>query len=63
MDIQSITNLFNNYGAVFISALTGSIIGSFLGVHFALRCSRRKAKPSKIKTLFKWLTYKVDVVN
>ncbi len=42
MDIQSITNIFNNYGAVFIIATLGSIIGSFLGAKIALHCRRKK---------------------
>ena len=63
MDIQSITNLFNNYGGVFISATLGSIIGSFLGAKIALHCRRKRNKPSRFTKIKKWLTYKIDVVN
>ncbi|QWD80391.1 hypothetical protein ICV01_03500 [Polynucleobacter sp. MWH-Spelu-300-X4] len=63
MDLQFITIFFNNNIAIFLTAITGSIIGGFLGAKMALRSRTRKNRPSRFSKIKKWLTYRVDVVN
>lgn len=66
--MEQILNLLINQSGTFLVAIFGSLIGSYYGSRLALRKIKsfdepNEKKPSALKKIIKWLTYKVDVVN
>jgi hypothetical protein len=66
--MEHILNLLINQSSTFLIAILGSLIGSYYGSRLALRKIKsfdgpQETKPSTLKKIIRWLTYKVDLVN